>query len=118
MPSRLAKPCKHAGCPKTTRFRFCEEHGKQHSRQLSRQRPSPSKRGYGRAWQKTRALVLAEEPLCKECERAGVVRLATEVDHIIPLRRGGTHDRANLQPMCAACHKRKTVKSDGGFGRK
>jgi 5-methylcytosine-specific restriction enzyme A len=118
MPMKLAKPCKHPGCARTTRFRFCDQHGKRHSRQLSRQRLSPSKRGYGRDWQRTRELVLAEEPFCRECERKGWIRPATEVDHIRPLLRGGTHDRSNLRPLCAACHSRKTVKSDGGFGRK
>ncbi len=49
MPNKLAKPCKHPGCPFTTRFRFCDEHGKLHSRQKSRQRASLSKRGYDAA---------------------------------------------------------------------
>lgn len=117
MPHKLAKPCKHPGCPLTTRFRFCEEHCKQHSRQLSRQRLSPAKRGYDRAWQKTRLIVLAEEPFCRECAKQKRIEAATDVDHIIPLARGGTHDRSNLQPLCAVCHSRKTVKEDGGFGR-
>lgn len=118
MPMKLPKPCKHPGCPRTTRFRFCEEHGQQHARQLSRQRGSPSQRGYDRTWRRIRERVLAEEPFCRECGKAGVIRLAEEVDHIIPLRRGGTHDRSNLQPLCGECHKRKTVKLDGGLGKR
>jgi hypothetical protein len=33
---------------------------------------------------------------------------ATEVDHIIALANGGTHDRSNLQSLCSACHINKT----------
>ena len=35
-------------------------------------------------------------------------RPATEVDHIVNLASGGTHDDANLRAICRACHKIKT----------
>lgn len=31
-----------------------------------------------------------------------------ELDHVIPLIDGGTHELANLQTLCTPCHKRKT----------
>jgi len=31
-----------------------------------------------------------------------------EIEHIIPLARGGTHALDNLQLLCTACHKIKT----------
>ncbi len=62
--------------------------------------------------------MLAEEPFCRECAKHNRIEIATDVDHIIPLRSGGTHDRENLAPLCAACHSKKTVVSDGWFGRK
>ena len=31
-----------------------------------------------------------------------------EVDHIVPLSRGGTNHMSNLQPLRASCHKLKT----------
>jgi 5-methylcytosine-specific restriction protein A len=49
-------------------------------------------------------MVLREEPMCRSCGGA-----ASQVDHIIPLSRGGTNDRANLQPLCHSCHSRKTA---------
>ena len=73
-------------------------------------RGSATQRGYGSAWQKIRAVVLTEEPLCRACKRMP----ATDVDHIIPKRHGGTDDRANLQPLCAQCHHVKTDAERGG----
>ena len=40
------------------------------------------------------------------CARCG--EPATELDHIIALARGGTEAWSNLQPLCRACHRRKT----------
>ncbi len=54
-----------------------------------------------------------------ECERRGKVKLATEVDHIIP-HKGDMSlfwDPSNWQSLCHACHSRKTAREDGGFGR-
>ena len=81
-------------------------------------RTSPSARGYGHAWRKIRASVLAGEPLCRECSRRGLCVAAAHVDHVVALERGGTNDRDNLMPLCHSCHSRKTVLSDGGFGNK
>ena len=67
-------------------------------------RPTAHQRGYGATWRRLRILVLREEPLCRHCSAA-----ATDVDHIVPLAVGGTHDRENLCPLCHACHSRKTV---------
>lgn len=81
-------------------------------------RPSAHRRGYDTAWNKLRALVLAEEPLCRPCRRADRVTEAEHVDHDVPLSRGGTNDRTNLVPMCQSCHSAKTATQDGGFGRR
>ncbi len=32
-----------------------------------------------------------------------------ELDHVVPLIDGGTHDAHNLQTLCTPCHKRKTA---------
>ena len=67
-------------------------------------RPSSHQRGYGRAWQVIRKYILSRNPLCRECERLGLVSLATDVHHIKPLRDGGTHETDNLMPLCHSCH--------------
>lgn len=83
-------------------------------------RQSARQRGYDRAWEQVRARFLAHpgNRFCRRCAARGEQVLATDVDHIVSIRRGGSRlDWANLQPLCARCHGRKTVRQDGGFGR-
>lgn len=63
------------------------------------------------AWQRLRASVLAREPLCRHCVQAGKVTPATDVDHIS----GDPSDNRleALQPLCHACHSRKTAADHG-----
>ncbi len=70
----------------------------------------------GRTLQTLRARLLMANPLCVVCQRAGRVRLATDLDHIVALVNGGSNDDANLQGLCAPCHIDKTAK-DLGFTR-
>ena len=82
-------------------------------------RPSPSRRGYGAAWRVIRLEHLRRNPLCQmECAARGLTVAATEVDHKVPLARGGTHAPSNLQSACTPCHSRKTVLQDGGLGHR
>lgn len=67
-------------------------------------------------WQKMRALQIAREPLCRECARRGVVRAATQVDHIEPLRLRPelAFVRSNLQSLCDPCTGRKNAEERRG----
>jgi 5-methylcytosine-specific restriction protein A len=66
-------------------------------------------RGYGAAWVKRRAAVLARDlHLCQPCLTHGRYKTATQVDHITPKASGGTDDLDNLQSICTACHNDKT----------
>lgn len=74
---------------------------------------SSSERGYGWAWQKARQRILARDCglcQCEECKRLKRLRVATEVDHIVPKFEGGTDDDENLQAVNADCHKVKTAR--------
>ena len=52
---------------------------------------------------------------CRECGKAA--RL--EVDHVIPLHKGGTNLDDNLQSLCRKCHRRKTwIEGKGKYERK
>mgnify|MGYP003656068189 CR=1 FL=1 len=47
---------------------------------------------------------------CAQCGRPiGEGQLTWDLDHIIPLARGGIHGEGNLRPLCrASCHRDKT----------
>ena len=62
----------------------------------------------GRAAVERRRRWLSANPLCVACLEAGRYTPATEVDHIVPLHRGGPDDPGNLQSLCSQCHARKT----------
>ena len=81
-------------------------------------RPPATARGYDSDWRALRAEVLAAEPMCRQCARQGIERRAQMVDHIEPIRIAPERrlDPTNCQPLCWPCHRRKTNRSDGGFG--
>jgi len=59
-------------------------------------------------WKRLRAAHRRNEPLCRECAKAGIDRLGDMVDHIIPIRRGGDPlDDRNLQTLCHPHHDAK-----------
>ena len=110
MPMRPASPCSQPGCPA-----LAVSGGRCAAHQRAARpdnRPSPAARGYDGTWRRVRERFLRRYPDCMMCGAP-----ATEVDHITPLRAGGTHDAENLQSLCHACHSRKTARMDGGWGR-
>ncbi len=56
-----------------------------------------------------RHAVLDEEPVCRACKAQGLTRASEEVDHIVPLERGGSDARSNKQGLCRPCHAAKTA---------
>lgn len=105
MTSLLPTPCAQPGCPAIGRERYCPIHARAARRREDQNRPSPALRGYDARWRRIRAAFLATHRICGECGKAR----ATEVDHIVPLSQGGTHDRANLRARCKHCHSRRTL---------
>ncbi len=54
------------------------------------------------------------------CEQCRHPHGRLQCDHVIPVSKGGTHDLANLQMLCAGdgsclCHERKTATEGGGY---
>jgi len=43
---------------------------------------------------------------CNVCR--AFLKSTFEVDHVVPLCRGGTNDTSNLQALCVECHSAKT----------
>lgn len=62
------------------------------------------KRTRGRLWVRLRNRILTEQPVCTICG----ARPSEEVDHIIPVSKGGTDESDNLQGACKRCHEEKT----------
>jgi 5-methylcytosine-specific restriction enzyme A len=74
-------------------------------------RQSRHERGYGWEWEKARKRVLVRDKyLCQLCMKAKRVRVATDVDHIVPRAQGGSEADDNLQSLCGDCHKAKTAR--------
>jgi 5-methylcytosine-specific restriction protein A len=67
----------------------------------------------GSALQKLRRRFFQANPLCVECQKEGVITLAVELDHIVPLFKGGNDDYTNLQGMCRHHHSLKTARDLG-----
>ena len=64
-----------------------------------------------RAW---RARILAAAPLCVHCAAEGRTTAAVELDHVVPLAKGGRlTDAANAQGLCADHHRKKTAADFG-----
>ena len=122
MPKRAAKPCAYPGCPNLVRSggRYCKEHKRERRVQSDAQRGTAAQRGYGARWRRLRKMILSKQPLCADpfgvhAERGEIV-VATEVDHIVPKKYGGTDAVDNLQALCKSCHSRKTRGESGGRG--
>lgn len=83
---------------------------KEFARSYDQERRSAHRRGYDAAWQKVRLQHLKAEPLCRHCLERGEIVVATDVDHIIPIRIDPDLrlDDSNLQSLCHYCHSKKT----------
>jgi 5-methylcytosine-specific restriction protein A len=81
-------------------------------------RGNSHQRGYGARWRKVRDGWLKSHPLCVRCQVLGIVKAATDLDHIVPHKGDMVRfwDPSNWQSLCHACHSFKTATEDGGFG--
>jgi 5-methylcytosine-specific restriction endonuclease McrA len=100
------RPCLEPRCPNFAAPKGrgrCLEHYRQRERERNRRRRADPNRGkrvqlyHSKRWLALRKKVLFEQPICAE---EGCMRLATEVDHIIPMSRGGAeYERDNCQGL-------------------
>jgi len=73
----------------------------------------PTERIRGRILQRLRTRIMQDQPLCRMCDEKGFVTPGAEMDHIVPLFKGGSNDDDNLQMLCVECHLAKTAKDLG-----
>lgn len=114
MPLRAGRACAKPGCGALTGGRWCEAHARQAEQVRREGRATEFK--YDRRWRKRRKAWLTANPLCVPCKQRGIDKLATDVDHVIPLSAGGVDDESNYESKCHECHSAKTASEDGGFG--
>lgn len=116
MPPRTPKACRKQGCPRVTTDAsgYCSTHKPSDSGWGRYQKGrSRHERGYGSAWDKLREQILQRDKYicrCDECQRLGLIKEATHVDHIIAKAHGGTDDPSNLRAINKECHKKKTAR--------
>jgi len=78
-------------------------------RELERINPIATPRMRGDNWMRTRARWFRLNPLCVMCHANGFIQLANQLDHVIPLYKGGADDESNYQSLCVECHKIKSA---------
>jgi 5-methylcytosine-specific restriction protein A len=67
-----------------------------------------------KAWKKVRRMYIAAHQLCAICQSKGITTEAKAVDHIIPIKQGGSElSFSNLQSLCNHCHAIKSAKERG-----
>ena len=107
MPWAPMRYCTSPGCGVLVAKGRCPDHRK--AQQDERDKREVWRDYSSTEWKAARKTVLAREPQCRFCGEK-----ATVVDHIVPLRDGGTHDIANLRPLCKSCHDRRTYEDNLG----
>ena len=59
-------------------------------------------------WRSLREYMMRKQPLCQECLKHGIIKKGDLVDHIKPIREGGSPvSIKNLQVLCHECHNKK-----------
>lgn len=127
---KVTKYCSHAGCKRLIDLnkRYCDKH-KPKQQHISKSSEFANKIHKSSKWKKTSELYRQANPVCEQCliearqghgkgqgQRAGKglgnrpeIRLATSVDHIVPLFAGGEpYDWSNLQALCNYHHALKS----------
>lgn len=70
------------------------------------------------AWRKLRARVLARATFCHLCGGPIAPGQPVELDHRVPVKRGGPSIEANVAPAHRTCNRRKGAKSTDDWRRR
>lgn len=117
MPYKPAKPCSYPGCSKLTYERYCPEHKKLMNAQCYTRFRDRGVSEFFHSSERKRQNHLIEHPFCVECWKKGKPTKASVVDHIIPIKQGGTLlEDSNLQALCASCHRAKSTCEGSRYG--
>ena len=105
--------CSEPGCPALVPSGKCARHAPR--QRLEHPAARQVHRWYtSTRWQRLRAEVIQDEPLCRHCRLTGRHTPTVDVDHI--RRHDGDPlvfwDRRNLQGLCKRCHTIKTTRGE------
>lgn len=118
----IKKYCAFGGCKSLIPLneRYCSKHKPKDSH-VSKTSMYANEIHSSNRWRKTSRLYREAHPICEACikaskegdqshrKRAGMINLATSVDHIVPLFAGGEpYDWSNLQSLCDYHHALKS----------
>ncbi len=112
MPSKPLRPCPYPLCPGLVASGYCDAH--KGAASTFGFRGTANSRGYTYEWQRFRLAYLRLHPLCVDCEKRGIVTLATDVHHINKLRfaPGLKYDAGNLMALCSDHHDERTRRGE------
>jgi len=117
MPLKPLSSCSQPGCPALTNKRFCPAHQREVDAHYNKYLRDPAERQrYGADWRRVRSAYLRAHPLCEDCLEHERFVQATEVHHMTPMSKGGTHDKENLKALCKFCHSSITAREGGRWG--
>lgn len=113
MPKLPGGTCRVHGCRDVASSKnngYCDKH-KNHGWTKYQQSKEGETRVYQTSvWKKKRQIVINRAMgLCESCDKEGRITPGVEVDHIVPVSRGGTDEISNLQLLCVPCHRKKTA---------
>ncbi|WP_141686980.1 HNH endonuclease [Lactiplantibacillus plantarum] len=118
----IKKYCAFGGCKRLVNLneRYCDKHKPKDSH-VSNTSDYANEIHSSNRWRRTSRLYREANPICEAClraskegdqsreKRAGMINLATSVDHIVPLFAGGSpYDWDNLQSLCDYHHALKS----------
>ena len=121
MPRKPKRPCAYPGCPELVDGGYCEKHKKLVIEQYNKYGRDDFTKNFYKSptWKIVRKRHLEQQPFCVECLKKGKTNKAVIVDHIVPIKDGGSrYDESNLQSLCWSCHSRKSVEEGSRFGRR
>lgn len=79
--------------------------------QFDHARSAKHSKTYDYTWRVLSKAFRQMNPLCAECLRSDIIKLATEVHHIIDIADAPDRrlDTSNLESLCHECHSTKTA---------
>jgi 5-methylcytosine-specific restriction protein A len=112
--SPIRQACSRPYCRNFAEHRGrCLEHARAEQKAYDDARRESRPFYWSKHWRRLRALVLAEEPLCRRCLAEGKFVPTEEIDHILAIKDGGAElKRENCQGLCGPCHRVKTRREE------